>query len=59
MWSAVVPHWSLAKHLFGPVILFVWSGVVDGALLCGGPRRLAPVIEIVFSLPLKIVFFAM
>jgi hypothetical protein len=23
--------------------LFVWSGVVDGALLCGLPRRLAPV----------------
>ena len=24
-------------------MLFVWSGVVDGALLCGHPRRLAPV----------------
>ena len=23
--------------------LFVWSGVDDGALLCGRPRRLAPV----------------
>ena len=28
----------LSGHGGQPVGLFVWSGVVDGALLCGGPR---------------------
>ena len=38
---------TIADKIQQPAKVFlsgvVWSGVVDGALLCGGPRRVAPV----------------